>query len=210
MRPKTDGVYRIVHIDNLPDILERGMFAANHPDKPGNYHFIGHPRLTQQREEYPVPLPDAGNLGDYVPFYFGRLSIMLYNIHTGHGVQRVPREEIIYLLCTLDSLDAAGCTYCFTDGHAKSSQTQFFRQRADLDKVDWTVVNERYWQNTEQDRDIQRRKQAELLVFQHVPPKCIEHIVTYGEDAREKVLTCLENLNLSIGVTSKMDGTFYY
>jgi hypothetical protein len=59
-------------------------------------------------------------------------------------------------------------------GTPKASQTQFFWQRADLDKVDWALVNERYWQNTEQDRDIQRRKQAELLVFQHVPPQCIE------------------------------------
>jgi hypothetical protein len=210
MRPKKDGVYRIVHIDNLPGILERGMFAANHLDKPLNYRFIGHQRLTQQREVYPVPLPDGGNLGDYVSFYFGRLSIMLYNIHTGYGVPKVAQEEIIYLLCTLDALDAAGCTYCFTDGHAKSKQTQFFWQRADLDKVDWALVNQRYWQNTEQDRDIQRRKQAELLVLGHVPPQCISHIVTCGEDAQAKVLEHLKNSNLSIGVTSKVDGTFYY
>lgn len=209
-RPRVDGVYRIVHVDNVPDILQRGMFATNHPARPAGYRFIGHRRLTAQRKDYRVPLPGGGDLGDYVPFYFGKHSIMLLNIHTGYGVEKIPREEIVYLLCRLDSLDAAGCEYCFTDGHAKSLQTNFYTDRADLDQVDWSVVNLKHWQNTPEDRDRQRRKQAELLVRDHVPSQCIDFIVTFGEEALTRVEQYVVNSGLKLHCRSKTDGTFYY
>jgi hypothetical protein len=93
MRPKTDGVYRIVHIDNLPDILERGMFAANHLDKPCNYHFIGHQRLTQQREVYPVPLPDGVIWETMCPFILAGFPLCCTTSIPGMGCQKSLKKK---------------------------------------------------------------------------------------------------------------------
>lgn len=210
-RPKKDGVYRIVHISNIRQVLEKGMFAANHPRASDTYRLIGNGRLTKQRRQHPAKPPATGVLGDYIPFYFGRHSIMLYQIHTGHGsVVKSTQDAIVYLLCSIDSLEAAGCTYYFTDGHAKNNHTRFFSNRTDLEKLDWEVITDKYWSNTEEDRDRQRRKQAELLVKSHVPVDCIDAIVVKTAAARAKIQEILVHLKLSINCVVKADGSFYY
>ena len=87
MRLEDINIYRIVHKDNVSSILQNGMFCRLHPSfDPANI-FIGDSTLTEQRHEFLIPLPDGGHLGDYVPFYFGYRSPMLYNIHnrlSGH------------------------------------------------------------------------------------------------------------------------------
>ena len=207
--PNIVGVYRIVHIDNLKDILVRGMFAATHPDRPDDYRFIGNKRLTLQRKTYRVSVPSGGELGDYVPFYFSKRSVMLYNIHTGYGgIEQTPQEQIIYVLCKLDSLEQGGCQYCFTDGHAKSNQTRFYTDRADLDKLDWDVLKARQWNNTLEDRDRMRRKQAELLVRYHVPVSCIDYLVVYNQATQRVVKQIVVDSSCNVPVATKP--LFYY
>jgi hypothetical protein len=93
---------------------------------------------------------------------------------------------------------------------AIKKQTRFFTDRADLDKLDWSVISNRFWHNTIEDRDRQRRKQAELLVKGHVPPQCIDGIVTFGPAAQAKVQQIVLTLNLDIPTVNKDDGSFYY
>ena len=83
-RPDNIILYRIVHINNLQFILQNGMFTRHHPLSDPQYLNIGDSTLIAQRNTYPVGInPPGGMLGDYVPFYFGPLSPMLYNIKTG-------------------------------------------------------------------------------------------------------------------------------
>lgn len=75
-------LYRIVHINNIEHILTRGIFSHSHANADSEYVNIGDATLINQRNDFPVKLDGYGNLGDYVPFYFGPLSPMLYNIKT--------------------------------------------------------------------------------------------------------------------------------
>jgi hypothetical protein len=107
---------------------------------------------------------------DYVAFYFGVLSPMLLQLKTG----QVPgygegQEPLIYLMCSVQAVVAAGLPFVLTDGHSLARWTQFFEEVARLDQVDWDVVGRRYWADTIDDPDRQRRTQAEFLVHRFLP-----------------------------------------
>jgi hypothetical protein len=209
--PDTVWIFRIVHFQNLRFLLEHGMFAASHEGRDKRYVFIGDKILTEQRGTYPIRIRGAGSMGDYVPFYFGQRSPMLYNIHTGwRGIPKQPQREIVYICCTLDSIEQAGCRYIFTDGHAKQAISQFYEDRAQLDQVDWNVVYKEYWRNDDEDADRQRRKQAECLVRHHVPVSCILRIVAYDEEMQKYVQGILDDLQLNIDIRINPKGKFYY
>jgi len=209
--PDKVGLYRIVHIDNLEYILINGMHSRDHARFDPNYISIGNAPLIQERHSYPIGLPDKGTLGQFVPFYFGPLSVMLLNITTGFsGVAKRPQSDIVYVCCTLESLESKGLSFVFTDGHAKDKMTCFFEDKSDLDKVDWNLVGERYWRNTKLDTDRQRRKQAEFLVFDHVPVECINAIVVYNQETFDLVASLQHTLGVQIPIYINPNSRFYY
>ena len=205
------NLYRIVHRENIAYILERGMFCIGHPFFDPNNIFIGNSTLTGQRHEYPILIEGYGSLGDYVPFYFGYRSPMLLNIATGYGqvVQR-PQSDIIYIVCKLKYLIDKGCTYVFTDGHAKNNITRYFTDIEDLNQLDWTSINALAWRDTADNTDRRRRKQAECLIKSHVPPQCITALVVFDEPTKTAMKTLITEAGLEIGVHINPNGNFYY
>lgn len=203
-------LFRIIHVDNLEYLLEYGMFHKSHINADPNYINIGDSILIQQRNDHDVGInPPNGQLGEYVPFYFGGLSPMLLNIKTGHrGITRRPQEEIIYICCSIQSILDKCELWCFTDGHAKNAITTFYNQINDLSHVDLKLAGERYWHNTDEDFDKMRKKQAEFLVKFHVPPECISNIIVYNEDASKRVSKLVTESTNKIKV--HISKNFYY
>jgi hypothetical protein len=204
-------LFRIVHINNVEYILRHGMVTRGHAQADPEYISIGDTTLISQRNDYSVKIEGYGNLGDYVPFYFGPLSPMLYNIKTGHrGITRIPQREIVYICCRYKDIATYCGQWCFTNGHAKSNITDFFNQQEDLDKVDWTMVFERMWRNNEEDYDRMRRKQAEFLVKEHVDVQCIGCIIVFNEEKLIFVQNLVNALHLEIQVRVNPDNKYYY
>jgi hypothetical protein len=204
-------LFRIVHINNVEYLLHNGISTQQDPQSNSDYVNIGDTTLINQRMDYPINLEGYGNLGDYVPFYFGPLSPMLLNIKTGYrGIKQLPQSEIIYICCKLNKVINCGAQWCFTDGHAKNLFTGFYNDITDLDKVDWNIVYEKYWSNTEDDLDRIRRKQAEFLVKDIVPVNCIETIVVFNEEKRTFVQDLVDSLHLNISVKVNPKYKFYY
>jgi hypothetical protein len=81
-------------------------------------------------------------------------------------------------------VDNAGVPFVFSDGHGIANWTEWFDQLADLDKVDWNTVYERYWTDTIDDPDRQRRKQAEFLVHEFCDWDLIEQIVVINAEMK--------------------------
>jgi hypothetical protein len=69
--------------------------------------------------------------------------------------------------------------------------SDFFDTIADLDKVDWAVMKQKYWNRTPQDNDRQRRREAEFLVHQSVPWKMIRGIGVIDTEIKRRVEDCL-------------------
>jgi hypothetical protein len=86
-------IFRIIHRDNLPWILDHGLHARSGKILDPNYRNVGNPDLIDKRSRRVVPVGPGGTLSDYVPFYFTPFSIMMYNIKTGYGgIPQVPNN----------------------------------------------------------------------------------------------------------------------
>ncbi|RZK28665.1 MAG: DUF4433 domain-containing protein, partial [Hymenobacter sp.] len=195
-------VFRIEHVDNLAHILQNGMFTKAHASVNPNHVFIGHAQLTATRDAWPVlpcdvVSPDSyGTLGEYVPFYFGPRSPMLYVIKNGYqGVPQRSQRDIVYLCCRFRTIEESGVQFAFTDGHAKNSVTAFYGQPTNLDKLYWEAIYAGRWKNTEDDLDRERRKQAEMLVYNHVFPEWIEAVVVYDDAVRTFAQNIIQQTN---------------
>lgn len=198
MADNTDrNIFRLVHFSNVGEILRNGMYSKSGHVTP-DYVNIGDTVLIRQRETFKVRIdPPGGNLGDYIPFYFAGHSPMLLNIKTGYrGITQLPQSDLVYFVCKISGIVNECPEWCFTDGHAKNSITKFFNRAADLDKLDWTMIHEQYWQATEDDMDRTRRKQAEFLVKNHVPVSCVCGIIVLNDESKDRI----EELESNVGI----------
>lgn len=209
-KPNKIYLYRIIHIDNLDFILETGkLTASNHTDCDKNYIGIGDSKLINSRSKRRIEVAPYGNFTNYVSFYFGARSPMLYAIQKGFNdvTQRKP-EKIIYLITTFEKIKESKIQYVFSDGHGYHFMSQFFNKEVDLKEVDWNIVKLKKWNDTEEDSDRKRRKQAEFLVYEALPISFIAGIVVYNETAKTNVLSKFAKYNFSCDVIVKKD--LYY
>ena len=165
-------VYHITHIDNVDSIIDEGGLCCDNlrAERDLDYNGIAHEHIKNRRAKRPVPTCEGGTLADYVPFYFAPRSPMLYAINGGyvegyHGSQR----PILHLVASVEAITEAGSLFTFTDGHADIVYSEYFDDLDDLDKLDWDIMEERYWRDTAEDGDRKRRRQAEFLVHQFLP-----------------------------------------
>ena len=193
-------LYRITHYQNLPDLVQRGMFCATHPAALQDAVIIGNPDLISGRGSRAVPVAPGGVLNDYVPFYLGPHSPMLYGIKTGYHAQQRPQREIVYVCSELSTVQALALPFTFTDGHAYMQLSRFYNDVAHLNALDWDVIPARHWKRTDDDNDRQRRKQAEFLIHRHVPVAAIISVVVYDQEMADWVAPLLAQAGAKFGV----------
>lgn len=173
-------LYHITHYQNLYSILKnKGLSAYSKvTNEEAIYTNIAHQGLQGRRSTTNVPVYPNGCLHDYVPFYFASRSPMLYAIIQGQvdGFEGT-EEEIVYIMTRTDRIQDAGLPFVFTDGHAIMSITEFYNDLSKLTKVDWDIMREWYWNDTEEDPDRKRRRQAEFLVHDFVG---IQHFIGFA------------------------------
>ncbi len=208
--PSPVYLYRIIHISNLPYILKLGKITTSvHPDADPNYEGIGDKTLIQSRSGKRIILPPGGTFTDYVSFYFGQRSPMLYNIRFGFmDVKKCPQEEIIYLVTTMEEIEKENLPYVFFDGHGYHNFSEIYNKRSDLKQIDWKTAKAIQWNDTAEDTDRKRRKQAEFLVHREVPLTSILGIAVYNEKSRIAVEEMIEKSKKKIKVIVK--NNWYY
>ncbi len=180
--------YRLTHIDNIPYLLKEGFVHPNSPNASPNYIHIGNQSIIKIREE---ETHHGYQLSNYIPFYFGPHTPMLFNIQTGYGVTKYHPNNIVYCVIKIETVIEQGWECIFTDGHAVTEITTFFKQDRlpDLDKlVSVDDVYAKYWKD-DNDLDLQRRKQAELLIKNEIPAQCIAGFFVYNEESKQKLIS---------------------
>jgi hypothetical protein len=208
-RPDKIWLYRMTHVDNLAHILQHGLVVAGHPEADPQYRIIGDHGLIRYRKELTAPDPPGGKFSDYIPFYLGLRSPMLYQIATGHAhIEKIPQSDIIYIVTSHDIISEKGLDWFFSDGHARYIITRFYTIEAGFDDLDWEAISANKWNNTEEDPDRQRKKQAEYLVRNAVPLNCIEYFLTFDLNCKQKV----ESLQIQYGadIPVKVSEKAYY
>ena len=93
---------RITHIDNIPYIERCGLVRADSSLKDPAFVTIGDKQVIAVRASRDVK---GYSLNEYIPFYLGPRSPMLYVIQHGYnGVTRVDAENIVYCVIRIDDL----------------------------------------------------------------------------------------------------------
>ena len=192
--PVPTPLLRLIHIDNLAVVLQRGgMHAPNHTPADGlTYRPIHDVSVQQSRSVKTVPLGAGGSIHDYVPFYFGYRSVMLLKLKTGQ-VQGYTdgQRPLIYLVTSAQRVHQSAIPFVFADGHGLAAFSSWYDDLAQLDQVPWDVVNLQYWNDTTREPDRQRRKQAEFLVHRLCPWDLVEEIAVYDEAVKVQVESVL-------------------
>jgi hypothetical protein len=162
-------IYHFTHRDNLASILAAGGILCDRLCQRGGLtcREIAYSNLKQKRMATTVEVPPYGTLGDYVPFYFGVKSPMLFTYKNGNVTgRRENQTELIYLATTAEAIAAARLPFAFTDGHPIKEPKAFYNDLSRLCQVDLSLMEQRDWYDTNADPDRKRRRQAEFLIYQ--------------------------------------------
>ncbi|MDI9881304.1 type II toxin-antitoxin system toxin DNA ADP-ribosyl transferase DarT [Flectobacillus longus] len=195
----------MTHIDNIPHILQNGLTHSSSENANTNFVAIGDSQLISTRNNF--ILDNNRRLGDYIPFYFGARTPMLYVIQNGFNmVAPISPEKIIYCVSSIQKILDKNLEFVFTDGHAVDRfSTQY--TIADIQNIDnildRNALKAKYWKD-EDDLDKKRRKEAEFLVLGDVPNNAILGYLTYNENAKNILI------NLGINTNKVHVKTEYY
>jgi len=202
-------IFRLIHCDNLPWILDHGLHAKNGEKMDPNYRNIGNPDLIDKRSRRAVPIPPGGTLSDYVPFYFTPFSIMMLNIKTGYGgVRHVPNREIAILVSSLRRIQELGIPFVFTNQHAYPAAAEYFNDLADLDRIDWPLLQSRDFRHDPDDPGRKERYQAEALIWKHVPLDALLGICCHNETVRSTLQAGIDRRELALRIQAQPNWYF--
>lgn len=179
----------MTHIENIPHILQYGITHSTSANANRNFVPIGDSSLIATRNDF--LLNNGRLLGEYIPFYFGYRTPMLYVVQNGFNmVAPTPAEKIVYCVSSVQKIIDLQLDFIFTDGHAVdgfSSQYTF----TDIDNIDAILdknaIKAKYWRS-ENDLDLKRRKEAEFLVLGDIIKNAILGFLTYNENAKNRVI----------------------
>ena len=181
--------FRMVHIDNIDHIVKYGFVHKDSPYASPNYVPIGDVTVIGSRVERQY----AGvSLSDCIPFYFGPRSPMLYVIQHGfNGVKQYNAQDIVYCAIALKDIVVSDIDCFFSDGHALNRMTKFY-PKSELGRINDIVryedVYTKYWQGNGPFDDTKRKKEAELLVKDEIPPEYIRGFVVYNTYAKKQLI----------------------
>jgi hypothetical protein len=150
----------------------------------------------------------GGTLGDYVPFYFTSHSPMAFNIKTGFRVPAVVNEDIVIFCASLRVLHAAGIAFLFTDGHALATQTTFQNDLAQLDRIDWKILQARDFVRDNEDLNKVSRYEAEALIRDCLPCQHLKGIACHNDAVATVVKQQAKDAGVTVSISAWPQGYF--
>ncbi|RKN29934.1 type II toxin-antitoxin system toxin DNA ADP-ribosyl transferase DarT [Micromonospora musae] len=192
-QPEPTLIMHFTHIDNLPAILKAGRLYSDSSVGPQLATNVGAVEIKTRRRQRLVPCPPGGSVADYVPFYFAPRSPMMYRIACDHrdgksGCYPGGDDPLIYLVSSVEQVDAAGLSWVASDGNCAVGLTTFSAQLDELATlVDWPLLQEQIWRNIPEDMDRMRRRAAEFLVHREFPLDLLVGYAVRTEQRREQL-----------------------
>lgn len=210
-RPRPTRIYHITHVDHLRTIVERGLLCdADAADQGLLRNEVGNRDIKSRRRTRQIRSGPGGCVADYVPFYFATRSPMLYAIKAGNVAQyQDGQEPLVYLVSEVERLLALGLQLVYTDRNAALEIARHTDDIDDLDgHVDWALMKELIWTNTDELPDRRERRMAECLVHDRVPWAAFLGVATKTPAVAEGVSQVLRSLGIDSYVASRPDWYF--
>jgi hypothetical protein len=187
LNPEKALIWRIVHRDNLPWILDNGLHCANSGVQSPQYVNIGNVDLIDKRRARHVPIAPGGVLADYVPFYFTPFSVMMKNIQSGRSVQQRSNDEIVILVSSLYRIEQMDLPFVYTTAHAYPDWTDYYSDLENLGQIDWSIIQRRDFKRDPDDPRKMERYQAEALIHNHLPITGLLGIMCYTDAMKKRI-----------------------
>ena len=182
-------LFRMMHIENIPHILQNGFTHSTSVNANPDFVPIGDSSLISTRNNF--LLNNSRRLGEYIPFYFGVRTPMLYVVQNGlNMVAPTPAENIVYCVSSVQKIIDLQLDFVFTDGHAVNHfSTQY--SVADIKNIetilDMNAIKAKYWKD-ENDLDKKRRKEAEFLVLGDITIDAVLGFLVFNENAKNRII----------------------
>jgi hypothetical protein len=190
-------LYHITSWQNLPGIiLEEGLWSPNQLRARGITPLSGaHEHILKRRSTFPVKVGVGGTLHDYIPWSFAPRQPMLCALAHGQvDGQQVKQSEMVHLRTSVAAVLDAGLEWAFSDGHPTVFNSKLFDLVGAFCYVDWPLMKEQWWNNTDEDGDRTRRRQAEFLINDFAPWGLVTAIATMNEDVATNVREIVNDL----------------
>lgn len=197
MRPeRIISAYHITHLNNLASIQRSGMLLSDGAmrARDGHPETIGMNHIKQRRLAMPVRCHPGTYVGEYVPCYFCPRSVMLYLLFRGNSPDLTyagGQDPIVHLEFSFDDVvtwaETQGRPWAISSSNAGAMYTRFYKDRANLDNLDWEAIAARDWRP----HDTKEHKQAELLVYESIPWRLVRRIGVHDETIRSEVMRML-------------------
>lgn len=183
-RPTPTPLIHFTHVEHLPTIVHEGLLADTVAQARGLLTVeVGILGIKARRRTRVVPIAPGGFVADCAPFYYAPRSPMMFVIERG-GVPTYSAgcNELVYLVTTVERLQALGLVTLFTDRNAVLAYASFTSDQAALDElIDWKLMRAHVWSDTPVELDRKERRMAECLAHQRVPWQAFTEVVTKTE-----------------------------
>ncbi|PKP18135.1 MAG: DUF4433 domain-containing protein [Bacteroidetes bacterium HGW-Bacteroidetes-21] len=200
--------FHFTHLENLESILKNGFLSTNEKKSRNIEHTdIANENIQNRRSEMDVTCSPFGKVHDYVPFYFATTNPMLL------GITRSKNIDQPYLIFFAVSIEKVLEKYVvFTSSSANTAQPPvFYDSPNDLDKLDWSAINETKWGDGG-DEDFRHRRMSEVLVNKEVPLDWIEYIIVWNKAVEKETKRIYKECNINVPniAVYRFNGRYFY
>lgn len=179
-RPRDWFVWHFTHKDNLQSITGDGCLLPSSRATPQRSVANEEVKSRRTYQVRPDPSYPLSTVREHVPFYIAAKSPMLYVVtRPGPESYRTQSSDLVFMGLTLGDIVDAGLTWCVSNGNASSRYTQFSHDLVQMGGfVDFDLLCQRMWSETQEDPFRPGRRAAECLVLGRVPLNLVSVIVT--------------------------------
>jgi len=183
-------------VEHLLTIVGSGLHCVRRAQGDGLLAIeVGDTGIKARRATRVVPVDPGGAVADYVPFYFATRSPMMYSIAMGN----VPgyadgTGRLVYLATTVERLVELGLDVVLSDRNAVLDYAEFVRLgegEPDDEFIDWPLMDQVMWNNTEQHPDRMERRMAECLVHGTVPWEAFMAVGAKSQTVNDEAATAI-------------------
>lgn len=186
---KIKSLYYITHIDNLPSILERGIFSYDRVKGEGLRPIsIDNGNIIEQRN---YKTTDGKKLWDYANLYFQPRNALMYRFLHQHHLKDLAVVGIDKKV--LDEQDVI-----ITDGSTANETTQFFNCLSGGMKIlkkQWSIIENDWWNNSDGSK---RKMMAECLIPYYVKPVYIRSVYVADDTTRNDIQKIVGNSKIKV------------
>jgi hypothetical protein len=206
--PDPIRIYHFTHLRNLTGIIAGGLRsdAACRRDRLTQVE-VGSTAIRERRLHLPVgDVGPGGCVGDYVPWYFGPRSPMMFALSRNNYEYQLGFDEVVYLVSSVPKIIELRRGWVASDRNAALSLAEFTDDEHVLrDHISWDVIRATYWTDHADGADL---RAAEFLVHESVPWEAVEVIVAKTEETCARAQDMLAGLDHSPPVTVR--GQWYF